>query len=148
MQVKVEKVIISALLKPFYDKLCKCPITKIQSEGEGTIEAIFVEKSFRVSSQLLFELVQLMLKPLINALMQDQRKDVTEVIVQFFCEFNMCKLSLGVFAEEKNDLLTRLMGLKLFKSLFVLTGQNKEIIKMIVSAHPISYCVPTLKQFQ
>ena len=88
-----------------------------------------------------------MLKPLINALMQDQRKDVTEIIVKFFIENNMTNLSLGVFAEEKNDLLTRLMGLKLFKSLFVLTGQSKDIIKVIVSAHPISYCVPTLNKF-
>ena len=63
-----------------------------------------------------------MLKPLINALIQDQRKDVTEIMVKYFCEYNMARLSLGVFSEEENDLLTRLMGLKLFKSLFVLTA--------------------------
>ena len=85
-----------------------------------------------------------MLKPLVNALMQDQRKDVTEVLVQFFQDHDMTRLCLGVFAEERNGLLTRLMGLKMFKSLFVLKDQSKDVAKSIITAQPISFCVPTL----
>ena len=57
---------------------------------------------------------------------------MTEVVVQFLTQCDMTRLSLGVFADEDNDLLTRLMGLKFFKSLFVLAGQSKDITKMIV----------------
>ena len=57
--------------------------------------------------------------------MQDQRKDVTEALVQFFVEYDFTALALGVFADESNDLLTRMMGVKCFKSLFVLTTQSK-----------------------
>ena len=60
----------------------------------------------------------------------------------------MSPLSLGVFSEPENDLLTRLMALKLFKSLFVLTAKSKEVTKLIVSSHPISFCVPTLRKFE
>ena len=65
-----------------------------------------------------------MLKPLLNALVQDQRKEVTQVMATFLCENDFSRLALGVFADEENDLLTRLMALKLFKSMFVLTNQS------------------------
>ena len=64
----------------------------------------------------------MMLKPLVNALMQDQRKDVTEQVVKFLVDHDMSSLALGIFADDRNDLLTRLMGLKFFKSLFVLSN--------------------------
>ena len=63
-----------------------------------------------------------MLKPLVNALLQDQRKDVTEKVLDFLTQFDLSRLSLGVFANDHNDLLTRLMGLKFYKSLFVVAS--------------------------
>ena len=60
----------------------------------------------------------------------------------------MTRLALGVFAEEENDLLTRLMAIKMFKSLFVLTNQSTLMTKMIVGSHPMSFCVPTLRMFE
>ena len=127
-------MIVSALLKPFYELLKSSPSRALTCEGEGQVTLINVDIKFRNQSQLLFELVQLLVKPLVNALMQDQRKDVTEALVQFFVEYDFSALALGVFADDTNDILTRMMGIKCFKSLFVLTNQSKLATKQIVSA--------------
>lgn len=42
VQVKVEKVIIEAILKPFYEKLTRCQSKSIDCEGEGQIEKVTI----------------------------------------------------------------------------------------------------------
>ena len=76
--MRIETIMIESLLEPFYQKLSKCEKRQLQCGEEGQIELVLIDKDFRNQSQLLFEMIQMMLKPLVNALMQDQRKDVTE----------------------------------------------------------------------
>jgi len=63
-------------------------------------------------------------------------------MVQFIKEFNLTRISLGVFYEEKNSILTRMMALKFFKSLFAL--DDKELLIEMCRAEPILHCLPTI----
>lgn len=87
--------------------------------------------------------MQLMCKPQINSLVVEPRTGVTQVMIQFIKEFNLTRIALGVFYEEKNSSLTRMMALKFFKSLFAL--DDKDLLMEICKAEPVLHCLPSIQ---
>jgi len=60
-------------------------------------------------------------------------------MIKFIKEFNLARISLSVFFESKNNVLTRMMALKFFKSLYAL--EDKELLLEMCDAEPIQYCL-------
>lgn len=56
-------------------------------------------------------------------------------MIKFIKEFNLARISLSVFYESKNNVLTRMMALKFFKSLYAL--EDKELLLEMCDAEPI-----------
>lgn len=61
-------------------------------------------------------------------------------MIMFIKEFNLVRISLSVFHEEKNSVLTRMMALKFFKSLYAL--DDKDLLLEMCEAKPITFCLP------
>ncbi len=66
-------------------------------------------------------------------------------MLEFIKEFRLGELALGVFQEESNLTLTRLMAIKFFKSLFVLTRDDKDVLFEIVKIDPIKNCMEMVR---
>ena len=78
--------------------------------------------------------------------MADPRQGITPTMLEFIKEFRLGELALGVFQEESNLTLTRLMAIKFFKSLFVLTKDDKDVLFEIVKIDPIKNCMEIVRQ--
>ena len=86
-----------------------------------------------------------MCKPQVNALMTDPRQGITTYMLEFLKEYKLGNIALSVFQEETNATLTRLMAIKFFKSLFILTNDDKDILFDLVRTDPIRACIDTVR---
>ncbi len=54
---------------------------------KGDSQSIFVPEKMRPQVQLIFEFMELLVKPMVNSLVPDPRLTVTEEVVRFIKEF-------------------------------------------------------------
>lgn len=97
-----------------------------------------------MQAQFIFEFMELLVKPMVNTFVPDPRLSVTEEIIKFIKESNLPKLALLVVAEKENGVMTQMMALKFYKSLFSVLDKDSDLLEFMVVEDPIKACTAIL----
>lgn len=74
--------------------------------------------------QLIFEFMELLVKPMVNSLVPDPRLTVTDEVISFIKEYHLAATALNTVQNKDNGVTTQLMALKFYKSLFSLLDRD------------------------